>query len=352
MTAERQRILFVELWRLGDCVAATAGLTALRRAKPDAEIAVLAHSRHGDPLFRSSAADRQLRFDAFWTRGQLPRDKYLPWTIDYGELARVARELRAYRPDDVLLFRGDIREQLFFRAIGLRGVVDLKGTLPVLPGLRMNRRPANVPRWREYVHHIQQWAAASVGAEPSIEGVQRKESSEPYVLLHPGASWKYKQWNAKHVASLLQWLRDHQRHVKIVAGPADRAFIDELAIAYGAPLSVTYPALEELYALVGGAQVVVCNNSSALHIAEALGTPCLALTGPSDPVRWGTYRAHSRTLIKSEHLDCHPCGEKRCVLQAAPCIDLIATRDVIDQLEILSGPKRCRETPAQRSSQT
>jgi len=333
MTAARERILFVELWRLGDCIAATAGLRALRLARPDAEIAVLAHSRHGDPLFRSAAADRHMRFDAFWTRGQLPRDKYLPWTIDYRELLRVAREVRAFRPEHVLLFRGDIREQVFFTALRLGHIVDLRGPLPVLPGLRTNARPERVPRWREYVYHVQQWTRTSVTAEPAIERIRSNQRQDPYVLLHPGASWKFKQWSASSVASLIHWLDSRGRAVKVVAGPADREFMESLCAEYGATLNVIYPSLDELYTLVADAQLVVCNNSAALHIAEALGTPCVALSGPSDPVRWGTYRAHSRTLIRSQDLPCYPCGEKRCVRPAAPCIDRISLQEVIDVIE-------------------
>lgn len=341
MMPKRERILFVELWRLGDCIAATAGLRALRHARPDAEIAVLAHSRHGDPLFRSSAADRHLRFDAFWTRGQLPRDKYLPWTIDYRELLRAARAVRAFRPDHVLLFRGDIREQVFFRALGLRQIVDLKGRLPVLPGLRVNTRPEGVRRWCEYVYHVQQWTGVSVTAEPAIEGVRGIGGNDPYVLLHPGASWKFKQWSAGNVASLLRWLERHDRTVKVVAGPADGEFIKSLRVEYGAAVDVISPSLDELYTLVADAQLVVCNSSAALHIAEALGTPCIALSGPSDPVRWGTYRAHSRTLIRSEDLPCFPCSEKRCVRPDAPCIDRISLHEVIGVLDgALAGNSR------------
>lgn len=345
MTATRERILFVELWRLGDCIAATAGLRALRLARPDADIAVLAHSRHGDPLFRSSAADRHLRFDAFWTRGQLPRDKYLPWTIDYGELLRVAREVRAFRPDHVLLFRGDIREELFFRALGLRRIVDLRGALPVLPGLRTNTRPDHVPRWREFVYHIQQWTGTSAAAEPVIEGVGSNPEEDPYVLLHPGASWKFKQWSARNVASLVRWLEGHDRTVKVVAGPADREFVESLSAEYGSKLNVIYPSLAELYTLIADAQLVVCNNSAALHIAEALGTPCVALSGPSDPVRWGTYRAHSRTLIRSQDLPCYPCGEKRCVRPAAPCIERISLEQVIEVVERAVSGNSARTLP-------
>ncbi len=329
----RERILFVELWRLGDAVAATAGLRALRQVRPEAEIAVVAHPRHGDPLLRSPDADRQIRFEAFWTRGRLPRDKYLPWTINYGELWRAARSIRRFRPDHVLLFRGDIREQLFFRSIGLRRIVDLKGVLPILPGIRTNPRPSGVPRWQEYVSHVREWANVEVyGARPMIPGAHRYIPPKPYVLLHPGASWRYKQWNANNVAALITWLDAHGFELKIVAGVDDRMFVEAIRNACEVELAVEYPDLTELYGLIASAQVVICNNSAPLHIAEALGTPCVALTGPSDPTRWGTYRPHSRTVIRSADLPCHPCGEKRCVRPDAPCIDRIAVEDVIEAL--------------------
>jgi ADP-heptose:LPS heptosyltransferase len=335
MTSGRERILFVELWRLGDAVAATAGLSALRQARPEAEIGVVAHSLHGEPLFRSPDADHRLPFDAFWTRGRLPRDKYLPWTIDYRELGRAARSIRAFRPNHVLLFRGDIREQLFFRSLGMSAITDLKGKLPTLPGIRTNRRPAGVPRWREYVFHVERWADTTVQAQPTIADVKRGAQGQPYVLVHPGASWRYKQWSAPRLAELLRWLQQRATTVRVVAGPSDHLFIDELRDACGADLVVEYPSLNDLYMLIADAQAVVCNNSAALHIAEALGTPCVALTGPSDPIRWGTYRSHSRTVTRALGLPCHPCGDKRCVLPEAPCIDRIELRDVVEALSEL-----------------
>jgi ADP-heptose:LPS heptosyltransferase len=341
VTRSRERILFVELWRLGDAVAATAGLRALRRAKPNAEIAVLAHSRHGDPLFRSADADTHLRFDAFWTRGQRPRDKYLPWTIDYRELYRAAQCIRAFRADHALLFRGDIREQVFLRALGARNIVDLKGPLPILPGISTNPRPSGVPRWQEYVFHVREWSRTEVVADPHIAGVVRDRSAQSYILLHPGASWRYKQWSAPNVVALIRWLEAQSCTVKLVAGPNDHPFIEALCLAYGDALRVEHPSLDDLYSLVASAQAVICNNSAALHIAEAIGTPCIALTGPSDPVRWGTYRAHSRTVTRSTDLPCHPCGEKSCVLPATPCIDRIElghVTEVLNELLFGTGP--------------
>ena len=336
-----ERILFVELWRLGDAVAATAGLRALRQARPTAEIGVLAHSKHGDPLFRSPDADHRIPFDAFWTRGRLPRDKYLPWTIDYRELARGARCIREFRPDHVLLFRGDIREQVFCRALGLRNIVDLAGSLPMLPGIGTHQRPAGVPRWKEYVFHVERWAKSPVRAEPTIHLEEPPPRDECYVLVHPGASWRYKQWSAARLADLISWLEARGAEVRVVAGPADGDIVSALRAARGGALQVERPTLSELYSLIAGAQLVICNNSAAMHVAEALGTPCVVLTGPSDPVRWGTYRSHSRTVTRSAGLACHPCVDKRCVRPDSPCIDRIELVDVIEAIEdmgILAEP--------------
>lgn len=331
------RILFVELWRLGDAVAATAGLHAVRAVYPNAVIAVLAHPLYGDPLFRSPVVDTRIAYDAFWTRGKLARDKYLPWTIDYVAAAKALRAVRSFRPDHVLLFRGDIREQTFLSSVAPGRVSDLDGPHSLLPGVRKYRRPASVPRWKEYVSHVVQWTGKVVQAEPTLPDVLATPADRPYVVLHPGSSWRFKQWSADKMARLYRALQLSDVDVRIVAGAPDRVFVRSLMMALGEDVSVEYPSLDELYAVIAGARAVVCNNSAALHIAEALNTPCIALTGSSDPVRWGTYRAHSRTVVRSVGLPCHPCGEKRCVRPDNPCIEDITVADVmrvVHELEI------------------
>jgi ADP-heptose:LPS heptosyltransferase len=327
-----RRILFVDLWRLGDAVAATAGLRALRIACPDAEIGVVAHSVSGDPLFRSTAADHRIRFDAFWTRGKTARDKYVPWTIDYGALYRCAKMVRAFRPDACLLFRGDPREQAFFMSIGVPALSDVRRYRIIVPGVRYASPLTGVPRYREYLHQVAQWSGRPADAMPGIDGVTVPTEREG-VLIHPGASWRYKQWSAQHVAALASAVIDRGVAVTLVGSEEDRPFIESVQQACGAgTVAAVFPTLEELYRRIAAATAIVCNNSGALHIAEALGTPCVAITGSSDPVRWGTYRAHSRTLCKSVGLACHPCAERRCVRPQHPCVDDVSVVDVVEAL--------------------
>jgi ADP-heptose:LPS heptosyltransferase len=326
----RVKIAFVELWRLGDAVAATAGLRALRQARPDATIAAICHPVHGDPLRRSADSDLTIPFAAFWTRGKRARDKYLPWTIDYAAVARAWRALRQFRADVYLLFRGDIREQLFFSAIGAGQVVDLRWRL-TLPGIATVPRTTGVPRHVEYVQAISAWANTDSHALPALAGVPAPIRRST-VVIHPGASWRYKQWRAENVAALDAALSAAGVDTLFVATDEDRPFLRAVEAARGRPLAVVFPTLDELYTIIARAAAIVCNNSAALHIAEAVGTPCVALTGSSDPVRWGTYRPGSRTICKSVGLPCHPCAEKHCVRPDHPCIDDISVADVIGAL--------------------
>jgi ADP-heptose:LPS heptosyltransferase len=349
------RLLFVELWRLGDAVSATAGLRALRIALPEAEIGVVSHPVHGDPLLRSPDADVHFEFDAFWTRGKIARDKYLPWTINYAAVVRALREVRVFAPEHVFLFRGDVREQMFFSAVAPGRISDLDGPHSILPGVRRFRRPPRVPRWMEYVSHVEQWTGNGAHAEPVLANISVSPGDRPYVVLHPGASWRFKQWSADNMAQLYRSLRSFGLEVRIVAGSTDREFIRSLIAALGEDVEVEYPLLDGLYRVIAGARAVICNNSAALHIAEALQTPCIALTGSSDPIRWGTYRAHSRTLIRSVGLACHPCGEKRCIRPERPCIEDISVADVllaVADMGIHSEIEERTATPRFRCHQT
>ena len=332
MTAKR--IAFVELWRLGDAVLATAGLRALRLACPDAEIALLAHPVAGDPLIRSGDYDTFIPFSPFWTRKNYGWDKYLPWTIDYGHVVGTWRRLRAFRADTYLLFRGDPREQAFFASVGGGEVVDARYQQRIFPGTRLLSRLTGVRRYREYLHHVTQWAGADVTAFPHIAAVPTPIETD-HVLVHPGASWALRQWPPERTATLIDVLADAGHKVYLVGGPGEQPLIQQIHQATRSRPEVRYPSLEELYVLTRGARAVICQNSSELHIAEALGTPCVVLNGPTDVVRFGAWRSSTVSVCKSLELPCHPCIERRCIRPAGPCINDIGITDVVSALRTL-----------------
>jgi ADP-heptose:LPS heptosyltransferase len=58
----------------------------------------------------------------------------------------------------------------------------------------------------------------------------------------------------------------------------------------------------ELLFQLGLATAVVCNDTGPGHLAGIIGTPTIALFGPTDPARWKPLGPHVQTL-RAQSLD-------------------------------------------------
>lgn len=153
-----------------------------------------------------------------------------------------------------------------------------------------------------------EWARAFLAEH----GVQ---PGEPVVVFHPGTSKlavqkKFiKSWEASKWAQLGERLRAEGVHVVLAGGPDDAESV--LAIQAGmtfAPIEAfgKTQGLGQLAALIAQASILVCVDSAPMHLGVAVGTPTVALFGPTDPAKLlpaGTIHQ----AIHVEGLACRPC---------------------------------------------
>jgi ADP-heptose:LPS heptosyltransferase len=94
--------------------------------------------------------------------------------------------------------------------------------------------------------------------------------------------------------------QDADAHVLVTWGPGEEAAAR--AIVDGAPAAVLAPPtdLDALLALLRRASVVVAADTGPLHMAAALGTPCVGLYGPTSATRNGPYGAGHRALASPD----------------------------------------------------
>jgi len=111
-----------------------------------------------------------------------------------------------------------------------------------------------------------------------------------------------------------------------------RAVCDEIARRLGdgvwrADGQFTLPRTAALFR---EARVVVTGDTGPMHIAVAVGTPVIALFGPTNPQLTGPYAADA--IVLNKHIECSPCLERRCPLNYDPpkCMDLITVEEVYD----------------------
>ena len=91
--------------------------------------------------------------------------------------------------------------------------------------------------------------------------------------------------------------------------------------------------LRELAYVYKNATVVVSTDSGPMHLAAVLGTPVVALFGPTAPWRTGPYGEGHRVLRADR--DCSPCFEKSC--DTVECMTALKVEDVfqavVEQLD-------------------
>jgi len=166
-----------------------------------------------------------------------------------------------------------------------------------------------------------------------------------FVALAPGSIWGSKRW--PYYAELAATLAEHVA-VVVVGGPDDVELGDAIVQAVRPSDRQAVNAcgrltLRESAALIGRASALVTNDSAPLHLATAMGTPVVALFGPTvTEFGFGPLRAGDVALGVDE-LQCRPCsphGPPQCPLGHHRCMRELTVEAVIAAIEELGALRR------------
>jgi len=151
---------------------------------------------------------------------------------------------------------------------------------------------------------------------PGAEAEKKVEAlvDGAFVHVHPASRWLFKCWPPEKNAALIERFAADGHQVVITAAPDpdEMAFIQLiLGKARSKPLDLAGKlSIKELGALAGRATLFVGVDSMPMHLAAAMGTPTVALFGPSGEAEWGPWNVAHR-VVTSAH-SCRPCGLDGC----------------------------------------
>jgi lipopolysaccharide heptosyltransferase II len=153
---------------------------------------------------------------------------------------------------------------------------------------------------------------------------------EAVCIVHPSARWETKRWPAERFAQLADGLIAHERMRIIIVGSGSEASqIEQMSRHMSQPvINLTGETdLLQLAALLRRANLLVSNDSGPMHLAAAVGTPVVAIFGPTDPSRVGPYGDGHVVLRKD--VDCSRCTRRACVRDAL-CMQAIGVSEVFE----------------------
>jgi ADP-heptose:LPS heptosyltransferase len=155
---------------------------------------------------------------------------------------------------------------------------------------------------------------------------------QPFALLHPGASAAARRYPATRFGQVADLLLSRGWSIVVTGSERERDLLEYVAGNGDAIPVFTDLSIQEFAALIARASAVVCGNTLPMHLADATGTPLVALYSGTDLIsQWGPRFTPSRVLQRAT--DCAPCYRFTCPI-GLPCLD-IDPAEVVTAIEAL-----------------
>jgi lipopolysaccharide heptosyltransferase I len=340
-----ERVLIIRTSSLGDIVHGLPVAAALKKAYPWIHLAWMVEDRYRDLLAASPCVDERIVVHfRHWPRTLLdPRKRRT--------LLRLAR-LSTRRSFDVAIdLQGLIRS----------GLLSWGSLAPVRIGfpsaevrewpnaLFSNLRPKGIParshvidrnlallhplgvRTRERVFPLEiplEWEQEVLPFfGPLITSYRRSLR----VVIHPAAGWQTKEWSSRRYAEVGdRILGSWEAQVFLLWGPGEKQLAETVRGCMRRDARIV-PDLDirGLMALLKNCDLYIGGDSGPLHLASGLGTPVVAVYGPSDPVRNGPPGIRARVVRGS--CACAPCWKRHC--KDVRCMRSVTVEDLWAQVE-------------------
>jgi lipopolysaccharide heptosyltransferase II len=330
---EYKRILAVKLADLGDLLTVTPALQALHAANPSTQIDLLVPPSSAGLLLGAPYVNDIISFDKF------PFDN-LRGILDPGRVTSTVRfllRLRLSKYDALAIFHhftlrwGSVKFAMLALASGAVARAGLDNGRGRFLTLRVPDRGFGTMHEAEYWLHV----AALLGADTRGEWQTHIPLTEAHrsfaanlvnsegmnhatslVAIHLGAGAysKARIWPVERFAVVARNLINaNNASIIIVGGP------DEVGAAADLERLIKSPSvhnlagkttIHETAALIERCKLFVGNDSGPMHIAAAVGTPVVAVFGPSNKDAWGPYAPPGKpnpNHVVTRHLPCQPC---------------------------------------------
>ena len=302
------RILIIKPSSLGDVVQALPAVNLIRRRFPDAHFSWLINDDLASLLKNCPIINERIEFRR----------------RDYTHFPALLRRLRRERFDIAIDLQGLLRS----------GIMAWATRAPRRVGLSDAREGArffyneivNVPR----AHAVDRYllAAKHLGCDAGpVEfpfGLSPIINRRSLIAINASARWPTKLWGDDQFTELVRRLP--RERVVLTGSVAESDRIER--IAQGCRNLAGKTELLELAELYAQCCVVITNDSGPMHLAAAVGTPVVAIFGPTDPALTGPYG--KQHIVLRAGIPCSPCFKDYCTNKVVmECMEKITVEQVL-----------------------
>ncbi len=330
MTEHSPTFLIVRLGSLGDVIHAIPAVAALRARQPGARIDWLVDPRYTPVVQLVEGVDAALPLD--------PR-------AGVGNLLRAIANLRRARYDAAVDLQGLIKSAALARGSGAQRVIGFPREHLREPLSRIFYSDTPDPGRDPHVIRKNLALMQALGVEDvritfplkvprtvAADTVAARFGPDGFAMINPGAAWPNKRWPPERFGVIAAEIRERIGVRSLVVwGPGEEAIAAGVVSASrGAAELAPRTTIVDLFDIARRAKLMVSGDTGPLHIAAAVGTPVVALFGPTFAERNGPWSTADVTISRAPRCSCH--YERTCRLQR-PCIEDIGVDEVVSAAE-------------------
>ena len=347
-----RRALIIKLRHHGDVLLSSPVFSVLKSRAPEAEIDALVYADTAEMLSGHPAISRMHLVDRAWKGAGVLARAAAEWAL--------WRALKARRYDLIIHLTEHRRGMWLTRTLGAAARVAPRARgddslwnesfshfyAQPKTGNTRHTVEQNLDALRRIgiTPHADERALTLVpgsDAEASIDTLLREHglAERGFIQIHPASRWMFKTWPAQNTAQLIERLAADGQRIVLTAGPAaaELALVAAIKAHCSAPIVdlAGRLTLKQLAALTRRARAFVGVDSAPMHIASAMGTPAVALFGPSGEIEWGPWQVAHRIVASTRHT-CRPCGNDGCGgSKVSECLTTLPVVRVLDEVRSL-----------------
>jgi heptosyltransferase-2 len=332
-----ERILVIRYRFIGDTILTVPFLRNLRAAYPLAKIDILVGPQSGQVLAGCPYIDELIEFDTTrfhkYDRGSKAKKHFLSYVW----------QLRRKSYDTAFVLKRSLSSALLSYLIGAKNRIGYG-----MPG-RNFLLTRSVP-WDAHKHEVsstldvlkaagipvtdddlEAWISEEELAEVDEIAPQLKNTSQCY-LVHAAAAHPDKVYPIESWSQILHSLYEQARLTPVFTGAeSDYQLYERLSVESGVNCInlAGRLTLRQSMAVYKKLRFAICVDSGPAHMSAAVGTPTLAIFGPTDPVRWRPFGKNHEAIYDNE-LTCRPCHYKKTCIDR-PCLTHLSPSKIIDR---------------------
>jgi heptosyltransferase-2 len=220
----------------------------------------------------------------------------------------------------------------------------MEGSYPEMQSAALVEVPSwaemTIPRLAALREEFRRDRTLSLASSEKVRALAARfgEAHGRLVFLAPGSVWPTKQWTPEGYAEVARTFLKQGDTVVLMGSAPEKALCEEIAShAPGSIVTAGETSLWESAELLALADLLVCNDSGAMHMAAASGVPTVSVFGPTIlDFGYRPWQNHARVV--QVPLACRPCGKhgaRKCPLGTHACMKQVKAEAVLHEGETL-----------------